>query len=67
LPGKGDKLFVNGKEAGYVASAIQSPALGNTIGLAYVRREHNKVGNVVTVKSAAGESEAQIVELPFAK
>jgi glycine cleavage system aminomethyltransferase T len=65
LPIKGDKLFVNGKEAGYIASAIHSPAFSGNIGLGYVRREHNKVGNELTVKTAAGESAVKIVGLPF--
>jgi folate-binding protein YgfZ len=65
LPAKGDKLFVNGKEVGYVASAIQSPALNANIGLGYVRREHNKVGNELTLRTAAGESGVRIVEFPF--
>lgn len=65
LPAKGDKLLVNGKEVGYVASALRSPALNANIGLGYVRREHNKVGTELTLKTAAGESQAQVVELPF--
>jgi folate-binding protein YgfZ len=67
LPARGDKLFAAGKEAGYVASAVHSPALGANIGLGYVRREHNKPGTELTVKTTAGESVARIVELPFAR
>jgi len=65
-PTKGDKLFANGKEVGYVASAIRSPALNANIGLGYVRREHNKIGNELAVKTAGGvESAVKLVDLPF--
>ncbi len=66
LPARGDKLLVAGKEVGQVASAVHSLALGVNIGMGYVRREHNKIGSELTVKSAAGESVARIVGLPFA-
>src|SRR5206468_2200860 len=36
-PAKGDKLFHGGKEAGYVTSALASPALKANIALGYVR------------------------------
>jgi folate-binding protein YgfZ len=65
LPAKGDKLVFNGKEVGYVCSAIHSPALGANIGLGYVRREHNQPGTELSLKSAVGESTARIVPLPF--
>ncbi len=65
LPAKGDKLFSAGKEVGWVASAVKSPTFNANIGMGYVRREHNKVGTELTLKSAAGESVVKIVELPF--
>ncbi|HUZ06654.1 MAG TPA: aminomethyltransferase family protein [Candidatus Paceibacterota bacterium] len=67
LPARGDKLFLNGKEAGHVTSAVKSPALNANIALGYVRREANQTGNELTLRSAAGESPAKIVELPFVK
>jgi len=67
LPKKGDKLFHAGKEAGYVSSAVKSPALNANIALGYVRREANQIGHELTLRTAAGESRAKIVELPFAK
>ena len=45
LPVKGDKLFHDGKEAGYITSAVASPALKANIALGYVRKEANEVGN----------------------
>jgi folate-binding protein YgfZ len=65
LPQKHNKLFRDGKEAGYVTSAARSPSLQANIALGYVRREANQVGRELTVRTAAGESRAQIVALPF--
>jgi folate-binding protein YgfZ len=65
LPARGDKLFHAGKEVGYVTSAVKSPALNANIALGYVRREANQIGNELTLRTAAGESLAKIVELPF--
>ena len=67
LPKKGDKLFHANKEVGYVTSAVKSPALGAPVALGYVRRETNQIGNELTLRTAAGESPAKIVELPFVK
>jgi folate-binding protein YgfZ len=77
LPQKHDKLFRDGKEVGYVTSAVKSPVFGAlvspklqcggaNIALGYVRREVNQIGNELVLRTAAGESSAKIVELPFA-
>ena len=76
LPRRGDKLFHNNKEIGYITSAVKSPALnalvapklqseGGNIALGYVRREANQIGTELTLRTAASESLAKIVELPF--
>jgi folate-binding protein YgfZ len=67
LPQRGDKLFHAGKEVGYVTSAVKSPTLNVNIALGYVRREANQIGNELTLRTVAGESPAEIVELPFVK
>ncbi len=67
LPARGDKLFFNGKEIGHVTSAVKSPTLNANIALGYVRREANQIGNEMVSRTAAGESAAKIVELPFVK
>ncbi|HEY5232164.1 MAG TPA: aminomethyltransferase family protein [Verrucomicrobiae bacterium] len=67
LPQRGDKLFFNGKEVGHVTSAAKSPSLNTGIALGYVRREANQIGNGLTLRTAAGESPANIVKLPFVK
>jgi folate-binding protein YgfZ len=67
LPKKGDKLFSDGKEAGFVTSATASPRLNANIALGYVKREVNHPGTELTLRTAEGESGARIVELPFVK
>jgi folate-binding protein YgfZ len=67
LPQRHDKLFHNGKEVGYITSAVKSPALNANIALGYVRREANQIGTALTLQTAQGETPAQIVDLPFVK
>ncbi len=65
LPSKGDKLFKDGKEVGFITSAIASPAFKANLALGYIRREANQAGNELTLRGASGQSTAKIVELPF--
>jgi len=67
LPQKHDKLFHNGKEIGYVTSAVKSPTLNADIALGYVRRESNQIGTELVLRTAAGDRPAEIVALPFVK
>jgi folate-binding protein YgfZ len=66
VPQRGEKLFHEGKEVGYITSAVKSPSYGN-IALGYVRREANQIGTELILKTAAGESAVKIVSLPFVK
>jgi folate-binding protein YgfZ len=65
LPNKGDKLFRDGKETGYITSAIKSPSLNANIALGYVRRETNQIGTELMLQTPDGNSPVKIVELPF--
>lgn len=65
LPKKGDKLFYDGKEAGFVTSATASFRLNANIALGYVKREMNQLGTELKLRTADGEGSARIVELPF--
>jgi folate-binding protein YgfZ len=65
LPQKGDKLFHDGKEAGYVTSSCRSEALQLNIALGYVRREHNSAGTELLVGAANSTSKAVVCDLPF--
>lgn len=67
LPHMNEKVFHNGKEAGYITSAIKSPTLNANIALGYVRREVNQIGTELTLRAAGEESVVKIVELPFVK
>lgn len=67
LPERGAKLLCEGKEVGYVTSAIQSPSLNTSIALGYVRKEVNQTGNRLTLVSGGRETEARIVALPFGR
>ena len=54
-----------GKKIGSATSIARSPALGGTIGLAYVRTNHAVPGARVKVAAGDGELGAVIVKLPF--
>jgi folate-binding protein YgfZ len=62
---RGDKLFHDGKEAGYLTSVTWSPLLQANIGFGYVRHEANVLGTKLVLKHAGNETFATIVELPF--
>ena len=64
LPQRRDKLFYEGKEVGYITSAVKSPDYGN-IALGYVRREANQIGTGLILKTVTGERTVKIVSLPF--
>ncbi len=65
LPLKGDKLFHDGKEVGYITSAVASPTLGANLALGYVRKEVNQLGTDLVLRTATGESPVRVVGLPF--
>jgi folate-binding protein YgfZ len=67
LPRKGDKLFHDGKEAGFVTSATASPRLKANIALGYVKREVNQPGTELVWRTTCGETRARIVDVPFVK
>lgn len=64
VPGHRTPLFDtgSGKEIGWTTSAAVSPAMGQTIALAYVRRE---VGPGGRVRVGEDGPEAEVAELPF--
>ena len=65
LPAKGDKLFKDGKEVGYITSAVASPTVRAIIALGYVRREAGVAGAELILRTGESESVAKVVELPF--
>jgi folate-binding protein YgfZ len=65
LPVRGDKLFKDGKDVGYVTSAVASPTFKANIALGYVRRECHQPGQTLDLSSARGLSKVEVVMLPF--
>ena len=65
LPQKGDKLFHNAKEVGYVTSSCRSPILQGNIALGYVRREHHDPGTWVEIGAVDSSIKATVCDLPF--
>ena len=65
LPQHGDKLLHEGKEVGFITSAVRSPTISANVALGYVRRECNQPGTALTLRMAAGDFPTCIVPLPF--
>ena len=61
LPERGDKLFLNEKEVGYITSAVLSPKQNCIVALGYVRREANVAGTELNLRSSSGKSIAAVV------
>jgi folate-binding protein YgfZ len=64
-PVRGDKLFKDGNEVGYVTSAVASPTFKANIALGYVRRECNQPGQALDLHCSGGRSRVEVVMLPF--
>jgi folate-binding protein YgfZ len=67
VPAKGDKLFKEAKEIGYVTSAINSETANAVIALGYVKYGFFDKGSNVEIETQAGRVQASVVELPFYK
>jgi len=65
LPVRGDKLFKDGNEVGYVTSAVASPTFKANIALGYVRRECNQPGQTLDLHYSGGRRRVEVVMLPF--
>lgn len=59
------KIMAEGKQAGWVSSAVHSVALQRPIALAFVRRPHHEPGAKLTVQSGDQAIPAAVVPLPF--
>jgi folate-binding protein YgfZ len=65
LPSRGEKLFHEDREAGYLTSAVASPAFRRNLALGYVRRECNQPGTELLLRSTSGELAVTVAGLPF--
>ena len=60
------KIMAEGKQVGWVSSAVHSIALDRPIALAFVRRPHHEPGTQVTIQSGDRPLGATVALLPFA-
>lgn len=61
----GTLLFRDGKEVGRTASCVVSPALGQAIALAYLRRGSQAPGTAVEAEVGGQRRPASVAKLPF--
>jgi folate-binding protein YgfZ len=54
LPPRGEKLFKQGKEVGFITSSTSSPKHSAKVALAYVRKEANAPGESLNIASTEG-------------
>jgi folate-binding protein YgfZ len=65
VPSQGDRISKDGKDIGYVTSAIKSDTLGSVIALGYVKYGFFEPGTNVEVQAQEEAVPAVVVELPF--
>jgi folate-binding protein YgfZ len=67
IPARGDKVFKQEKEIGYITSPLKSVTLGSVIAMGYVKYGYFDPGSRVEIETQAGRVPASVVELPFYK
>lgn len=69
VPASGEILTSDGKEAGYVTRAAYSPALTSAVGMGYVRKESNELGQKLEWRGGTAEvtKSPQDVANPYRK
>lgn len=65
VPSRGDIVKKDGREIGFVTSALRSSTVSSAIALAYVKYGFFEVGNSLEVEGVSGTLPAVVVELPF--
>jgi folate-binding protein YgfZ len=66
VPPRGARITADGRDVGWITSAVRSPAAGSVVALGYVRRESFLPGQAVAVETAGGGAlRGQVVELPI--
>lgn len=65
VPRRGDVVRKDGKEIGFVTSAIQSPSLSSVIAMAYVKHGFFDAGNKVEVDIEGQNISAVVTHMPF--
>lgn len=62
LPARDAKLFHDGKEVGYITSAVKSPATQANVALGYVRREVSQGGQPLILRADGRELQVTIAD-----
>jgi folate-binding protein YgfZ len=65
LPPRGEKLWHQGKEVGYITSSLESARFGRPLALGYVRKEVNTAETRLEIVTPNGNLPVTIVPLPF--
>lgn len=67
IPRKGNLIYSNNEQIGIVTSGTQSPSLKKGIGLGYIDKPHDKIGQSIELDIRGKRKEAIIVKPPFYK
>ena len=67
IPRKGYSIMVNGKSVGGVTSGTQSPSLKQGIVIAYIAKEHAKIGTELGLEVRNKVLKCKVVKSPFYK
>lgn len=65
VPSRGDRIYREGKDVGYVTSAVKSPTLGRNIALGYIKYGFDQAGRTADIRTTGSAIPCQITELPF--
>jgi glycine cleavage system T protein (aminomethyltransferase) len=65
VPERGARVVVEGRDVGWITSAVVSPVLGRGLALGHLRREHWEPGSRVEVPGPDGSLTAEVSTLPF--
>ena len=67
IPRKGNLIYFNNEHIGFVTSGTQSPSLKKGIGLGYIHKPFDKIGQIIEIDIRGKRKEALIVNPPFYK
>ena len=65
IPRKGYEIYKDGEKIGEITSGTFSPFLETGIGMAYIKIEHDKEGEEVSVNIRGKQLKAEVTKLPF--
>ncbi|MBF8267705.1 MAG: folate-binding protein YgfZ [Dehalococcoidia bacterium] len=66
-PAPGARLEVDGKDVGFLTSVVESPLLGRTLALGYVRAAHAPAGQDIGVRSGEHLAPGKVLDLPVGR